>query len=332
VGHEKEQKLRVCVTGVTGTFGREFTRRMLATQLCERLVGISRDELKQSELYDQYGAANPLRLFLGDVRDERRMQEAFKGVDTVVHAAALKRVDAGAYNPVEMTRTNIDGTVNVIRAAAACGVRKVLVISSDKACEPLNIYGATKLMAEQMAVSMNAHVLPQGTRVAALRYGNVLGSRGSVAHIWRRQAALGAPLTVTSTDMTRFVLTIEQAVSYAFEAMTDMEGGEVFVPILPSARMLDLAEAVVGEPREYRVTGLRDGGEKLAEALLTVEEPWRTVRRGDRFYVVTPSVAPWRNGGWWGERVDAKLRYVSDGSHGWATVDQLKRLVKEAGL
>jgi UDP-N-acetylglucosamine 4,6-dehydratase len=325
--------LRIAVTGITGSFGSAFARRVLTMDGfgIDRFVGISRDELKQSEMAEQYKDAHTFKLFLGDVRDEMRMREAFHGIDVVVHAAALKRVDACAYNPREMMKTNVDGTANVVSAAAHEGVARVLVISSDKACEPLNIYGASKLMAEQIAVSMNASVYPRGTRVSALRYGNVIGSRGSVAHIWRAQHALGQPLSITHRDMTRFVLTLDQAVGYAMKAIQQMEGGEIFVPILPSAKLPDFAAAIVGGTPKFNVVGLRDGGEKFAEALLTVEEPSRTVKRNG-FYVVTPSPMSWRPGGWKGDKVDPKLRYISDGSHGWATPQELRRLVKEAGL
>lgn len=322
--------MRIAVTGITGTFGRAFAARVLREAFLERLVGVSRDELKQSELAEQYGSATPLRLFLGDVRDEHRMAEAFHHCDVVVHAAALKRVDSASYNPTELVQTNVTGTHNVIRAACRAGVGRVLVVSSDKAVMPLNIYGASKMMAEQFAVSMNTHVHPKGTRVAALRYGNVLHSRGSVTHIWQRQVAAGEPLTLTHRDMSRFVLTIGAAVEFALSAIRDMEGGEIYVPVLPSVKLSVMADALAGRKYPRREVGLRAGGEKLAEALLSNEEPSHTVRRGP-FYVVTPHVCSWRTAPWQGEAVPPDLEYVSNGSHGWLSVESMKAMMQESG-
>lgn len=323
--------MKLAVTGITGTFGRAFATRILREALCERLVGVSRDELKQSEMAAAHADAPALRLFLGDVRDERRMEEAFHHCEVVVHAAALKRVDSCSYNPAELTQTNVQGTLNVIRAAASAGVSRVLLISSDKACSPLNIYGSSKQMAEQIAVNMNTHVQPRGTRVSVLRYGNVLGSRGSVIPFWRRQIEAGDPLTMTDARMMRFVLTIDRAIDLALAAVKRMEGGEIFVPILPTAKLTDIATAVAGPKYPRRFTGLRAGGEKLQEALLTEEEPWRTVKAGD-FLLVEPSVHAWRSGGWHGDRLDPATRYLSDGTFGWATVPQLKTLLREASV
>jgi UDP-N-acetylglucosamine 4,6-dehydratase len=301
---------------------------VLTYGLAERLVGISRDELKQADVAEEFAAHPQLRLFLGDVRDQARMEEALHGCDTVVHAAALKRVDAVAYNPGEVLLTNVLGTQRVIRAATAAGVARVLLVSSDKAVAPANMYGASKLMAEYVAVSMNATSYPRGTAISVLRYGNVLGSRGSVVHTWRRQAATGGPLAMTDARMTRFVLTLGQAVGFALRALALMDGGEIFVPVLPSARLTDLAEAVAPGVATTAV-GLRPGGEKLAEALLAGDEPART-RRRDEFYVVIPPVCSWRADGLWpGVPVDPGLVYVSDGSHGWIGTAALQVLLRE---
>jgi UDP-N-acetylglucosamine 4,6-dehydratase len=321
--------MRVAVTGITGTFGRAFTRRVLGDGLVERLVGLSRDELKQADMAEAHATDEPLRLFLGDVRDLDRLREAFYHCDTVVHAAALKRVDAIAYNPGEVIKTNVIGTENVIRAAVAAKVRNVLVISSDKAVSPLNIYGSSKSLAEQIAVHSNTWAHPQGTRVAALRYGNVLGSRGSVVHLWRRQAEADKPLTLTDRRMTRFLLTIQTGVQLALDALSKMHGGEVFVPVLPSAKMVDLARAIGGPDGQVVETGLRAGGEKLAEALLSDDEPARSLHVGN-FYVVRPHVQTWSVPSWRGDSLPAGYRYVSDGSHGWLSVDDIGRMLKEA--
>ena len=323
--------MRVAVTGITGTFGRAFARHVLAHGLVERLVGVSRDELKQADMAADHVDDAPLRLFLGDVRDEARMADAFYGCDAVVHAAALKRVDAVAYNPSEVIKTNVDGTQNVIRAALTAHVGRVLVISSDKAVAPVNLYGTSKLMAEHVAVHANSYAHPRGTRVAVLRYGNVLGSRGSVVYVWKRQAEASLPLTITDFRMARFMLTIETAVKLALDAVAQMHGGEVFVPVLPTARMVDVARAIGGDECEMREVGLRPGGEKLAEALLSDEEPVRTLRVG-QFYVVRPHVQSWGVPSWRGDALSPEFRYVSDGAQGLMTQEEIGNMLAEAGL
>ena len=332
----------VLITGGTGTFGRAFIRRAL-TQPWSRVISYSRDEMKASALTDEFGHAAPFKAFLGDVRDRERLAVALRGVDTVIHAAALKRVDQGAYSPSEILKTNITGTCNVVDEAIRAGVRHVVVISSDKAVHPTNIYGATKYCAETYAIQANSYAASTGTRIAAVRYGNVLGSRGSVPHIWRRQLAAGQPMTLTDPRMTRFVMTIEQAVALVQTALDHMQGGEVFVPILPSATMRDLAAAVFqrmyretafnGE-QYLRVTGLRPGGEKLAESLLNEEEPVRTRRvSSDRhprdYYIVTPSCHDWTSKSWddTGTAVDPSLTYRSDVNDLWLTPSDLLLLL-----
>jgi UDP-N-acetylglucosamine 4,6-dehydratase len=338
----------ILVTGGTGTFGRAFIRRALAGSvrvaherpdagaLWDRVISYSRDEVKASAMHDEFGHYGAFRAFLGDVRDRDRLAHAFRGVDTVVHAAALKRVDVAAYSPSEIYETNITGTMNVVTEAIEAGVRRVVVISSDKAVAPTNIYGASKYCAECYAVQANNYGHNSGTCVAAVRYGNVLASRGSVVHIWRRQLLQGRPLTVTSPQMTRFIMTIEQAVDLVLHAMAETRGGEVFVPLLPSARMIDLAQAVhdhanlsEGGALGYTVTGLRPGGEKMAEALLNEEEPSRT-RRVDGHYVVLPSHHDWTERHWWqdhGSAVDPAFTYRSDVNDRWLTPGDLRQLL-----
>jgi UDP-N-acetylglucosamine 4,6-dehydratase len=268
---------RVLVTGGTGTFGRAFIRRLLRDQLAEAVVSYSRDEQKVAALYAEFGHERPFKAFLGDIRDTTRLGLALRGVDTVVHAAALKRVDVGAYSPSELIATNINGTMNLINAAIHAGVSKVVVLSSDKAVAPINLYGATKYCAETYAVQANSYRRDDVPRIAAVRYGNILGSRGSVIGIWREQAAAQRRLTLTHPDMTRFIMTIEQAADLVLFAIDKMLGGEVFLPRLPSAYMVDLARAVVPHA-DIEFTGLRPGGEKMAERLLNDEEVRRTVR------------------------------------------------------
>jgi UDP-N-acetylglucosamine 4,6-dehydratase len=316
----------ILVTGATGTFGRAFIRRVLQDRLWDRVVAYSRDEVKQAALFDEFGVDGP-RLFLGDVRDGVRLGLAMRGIDTVVHAAALKRVDVGAYSPSELIATNVIGTMNVVNAAIAAGVRRVVVISSDKACAATNMYGATKFCGETYAVQSNAYGYPSGTLVAAVRYGNILGSRGSVVHTWRRQVERGEPLTVTSRAMTRFVMTIEAACDLVLFAVEHMRGGEVFVPVLPSAKVVDLAYAVAGM-RGYPLVdvAVRPGGEKLAESLLNEEEPSRTVRLGPH-YAISPSHHEWTSEPWPGDPVPPSLSYRSDTNDWWLDWQGLAKLI-----
>lgn len=305
-----------------------------------RIVALSRDEVKSGDLADRLGAAVPgLRCMLGDVRDPERLEEVFRGCDAVIHAAALKRISHSVYSPGEMVKTNIQGTINVIQAAAAVGVARVLVVSSDKCAEPVNLYGVTKCAAECYAVQSNSYTWPRGTRVGVVRYGNVLGSRGSVVGIWREQLRRGEPLTITDPAMTRFIITLPQAAAFCLAALADMEGGEVFVPRLPAARIADLADAVEfewygravvkGDPRWSReLTGLRPGGEKLHEALLTREEPTRTWWDGARM-VILPGHHSWREDWKLPEGQKVAGPYTSDAPDRWLGVEELVAMLKE---
>lgn len=300
------------ITGVTGTLGRALLRHCCADARWARIVGFSRDEWKQSQVAAEFGSDGPLRLFLGDVRDAARLALAFRGVDVVVHAAALKRIDAGTYSPSEMIATNILGTLNVVNAAIQAGVRRVVVVSSDKSVCATNLYGSTKFCAESYAVQANSYGYPTGTLVAAVRYGNVLGSRGSVVNRWREQAAAGLPLDLTDERMTRFIMTIQQAVTLVLFAVDRMRGGEVFVPLLRSARMADLAHAVAPDSPIVPV-GLRPGGEKIAETLINGEEMYRTRRVSDDYFAIVPSYHAWTDGDpWGGTAVDPAGVYQSD--------------------
>jgi UDP-N-acetylglucosamine 4,6-dehydratase len=287
----------------------------------ERLVVLSRDELKQAQMRERFPDPR-LLFFLGDVRDLSRLMLAFYGIDTVIHAAALKRVDATANDPIELKQTNIDGTMNVLRAALSKGVQRVLLISSDKACMPTNAYGASKFMAEQLVVNFNVYGAPQGCVSSAIRYGNCLGSRGSVVHTWRGQ---GDVLTLTEPGMTRFIVTMNQAVEFITGAIDAMEGGEVFVPYrLPAVQMEDLAWAVCSGA-QFVYAGLRPGGEKRHESLLSAEESTRTVEPG----ILLPHLSTWRAKSQWeheplvgpGEVNSAQARRLS--------VEELKRLLKD---
>ena len=284
--------MRIVVTGGTGSLGRALLRRI--AELYPRDVGVmfSRDELKQAQVMESLGYPDNIRPALGDVRDLDRLMVAFRGADVVIHAAALKRVDAVASHADETVKTNILGTMNVCRAAMERGVGRVLLISSDKAVLPTNSYGASKQMAEWVATGFNTYAVPQGTRISSIRYGNVLGSRGSVVHIWRRAMEAGHPLKLTDPDATRFVITMDQALEAISEALETMQGGEIFVPRLPWCYVSDIGVAMGAA--SFQVVGLRAGGEKVNEQLLSDEERTRCSET-DRSYVVLPHARSW---GW----------------------------------
>jgi UDP-N-acetylglucosamine 4,6-dehydratase len=260
----------VLVTGGTGSFGRAFIQRALTSKVAKIIV-FSRDELKQSEMQkDQRFADARMRYFLGDVRDRERLYRAFAGVDYVVHAAALKQVVAIEYNPIEAKRTNIDGAANVVDAAIDVGVNRVIALSSDKATNPVNAYGASKLFAEKLFTAANVYSGRNGTQFACLRYGNVAGSRGSVIPFFRELSERKEPFPITHPDMTRFWFTLSGAVDLAIHALTDMSGGETYVPKLPSFKIVDLASAI-NPMNEMRIVGIRPG-EKLHEAMIGPDE------------------------------------------------------------
>jgi UDP-N-acetylglucosamine 4,6-dehydratase/5-epimerase len=286
---------RVAITGGTGSFGQVFTRYCL-DQGAERVAIVSRDEYKQAVMAEEFQAhADRLRFFLGDVRDQQRLEQTFTGCETVVHAAALKRVQESVYSPSELIKTNILGTMNVINAATAVGVSRVLLISSDKAVEATNLYGKTKACAEDYAVQANSYTFPRGSRISVVRYGNVLNSRGSVLGIWARQVVESEKLTMTEPSMTRFLISLRQAALFVHGALWDMQGGEIFIPSLQSCTIEALADLLYpGYPRT--TTGRRPGGEKLHEVLLSQEEMLRVfwARSGpEPGFAVHPSFRSW---------------------------------------
>src|ERR1700758_409817 len=309
----------VLVTGGTGSFGKKFVEIMLKEYGPKRLVIFSRDELKQHDMRAS-GLDHPsLRYFLGDVRDESRLERAFAGISIVIHAAALKQVPACEYNPFEAIQTNILGGRNVIDAAIDQGVRRILALSTDKAVNPINLYGATKLCAEKMFVQANAYAGAQETRFSCARYGNVVGSRGSVIPVFLEQRKRGR-ITITDPRMTRFWLTLEQGVKFVIRCLEQMHGGEIFVPKIPRMRLLELAETVApGCEVEWIV--IRPG-EKLHEVLVSEDESRQTLETED-MYVIQPSHPWWKSGNW----VDAKplpegFRYSSDTNERWLTRHQ----------
>lgn len=315
----------ILITGGTGSLGKAFIRYALEHLDPERLVIFSRDELKQYETRQLFGDDPRLRWFIGDVRDIDRLRRAMHGVDYVVHAAALKQVDTAEYNPFEYVRTNVYGSQNVVDAAIDCGVKKVVALSTDKASSPINLYGATKLTADKIFISANHYAAHHETRFAVVRYGNVMGSRGSVVPFFRKLHAEGKSLPITDKRMTRFWITLDQAVRFITESFDMMNGGELFVPRIPSMRIIDLAHAVApGSP--IHEIGIRPG-EKLHEEMISPDDGARTLQLGDR-YVVQPTIASWgyvppANG----VPVPEGFCYRSDTNDLWLSVEDLQKLL-----
>lgn len=316
----------VLVTGGTGSFGRKFVEVMLRDYRPQKLVIFSRDELKQHEMRAS-GLDHPsLRYFIGDVRDAQRLCRAMAGVTVVIHAAALKQVPACEYNPFEAIQTNIMGGRNVIDAAVDRGVKRILALSTDKAVNPVNLYGATKLCAEKMFVQANAYTGGHETRFSCARYGNVVGSRGSVIPVFLEQRKQGK-ITITDPRMTRFWITLDQGVRFVIRAIEQMHGGEIFVPKIPSMRLKDLAETVAGNCQvEY--IGIRPG-EKLHEVLVSEDEARNTVEVDDMF-IIQPAHPWWKVENWkQAQPLPDGFRYASDTNSQWLTAEELGEL---AGL
>ena len=304
--------------------GFEFEGHNLA-----RVAVYSRDELKQYEMREKYGADERVRFFIGDIRDRDRLNLALHGVDYVVHAAALKQVDTAEYNPMEYVKTNILGSENVMLASIDAGVKKVVALSTDKASSPVNLYGATKLTADKLFISSNHYSYARGTKFAVVRYGNVMGSRGSVIPFFRRLAEQGEPLPITDLRMTRFWITLPQAVDFVVGAFEDMDGGELYVPRIPSMKVTDLAEAIVPGAELVEV-GIRPG-EKLHEEMISPEDARRTIRQPDR-YVVGPTLAEWTYATPNGEQVEEGFSYTSDTNDQWLSVEDIRNLLIELNL
>ena len=325
----------ILVTGGTGSFGRCFVRTLLRHAKPERLIVFSRDEQKQYEMQHdpsfQNGSA--LRYFIGDVRDERRLEMAMRGVDYVIHAAALKHVPSAEYNPFECIHTNVLGAENVVNAALRSGVERVVALSTDKAANPVNLYGASKLASDKIFVAANNLSGPNGSRFSIVRYGNVIGSRGSVVSRFQQIARERAKkVPITDLRMTRFWITLDQGVAFVLSSLDIMQGGEIFVPKIPSMKIVDLAEAIV-PGAEIEVIGVRPG-EKIHEVMITEDDARTTLELDDR-YVIQPAFA------FWGAEHDAPylaksrpvpdgFRYSSDTNDWWIDADELHKLM--AGL
>ncbi|MBM4393568.1 MAG: UDP-N-acetylglucosamine 4,6-dehydratase (inverting) [Deltaproteobacteria bacterium] len=311
------------ITGGTGSFGKVFVDTVLRETEVKKLIVFSRDELKQHEMASRL-KDDRLRFFIGDVRDVERIHRAFHGVDVVVHAAALKQVPACEYNPLEAVKTNVLGAANIINAAIDCGVKRVLALSTDKAVNPVNLYGATKLCAEKLFVQGNSYSGFDGTRFACARYGNVMGSRGSVIEVFTEQRQAGR-ITITDERMTRFWITLPQGVRFVIKCLGLMHGGEVFVPKIPSMNIMDLAQFIApGCTVEF--TGIRPG-EKLHEVLVSADEA-RLGKEFDDMFVLQPAHPWWKTENWkGGKELPDGYRYASDTNREWLSVSQLRAFV-----
>jgi UDP-N-acetylglucosamine 4,6-dehydratase len=315
----------VLITGGTGSFGKHMTKTLLNETEVRRVIVLSRDELKQFEMQREYAGEKRLRFFIGNVRERDRLLRAFDGVDLVIHAAALKQVPAAEYNPFEAIKTNILGARNVIDAAIDRGVKKVVALSTDKASSPINLYGATKLVSDKLFVSGNAYAGKRSTRFAVVRYGNVVGSRGSVVPLFRSLAATGV-IPITDDRMTRFWITLEQGVRFVINAFDEMEGGEVFVPKIPSMKVVDLAKAIA-PGAEIRIIGIRPG-EKLHEEMISETDARRTLDVGSH-YVIQPEFEWWNSAKIEGETLPEGFRYSSDNNDDWLDIPRLQAMVND---
>jgi len=311
----------VLVTGGTGSFGQAFVRKLIETDSPSRIVVFSRDELKQSEMKAALDNPPSVRFFIGDVRDLRRLTRAMRGIDYVVHAAALKQVDTAEYNPFEYVATNIGGSQNVVDASIDSGVKKVVALSTDKASSPINLYGATKLVADKVFQSANNYAGRQDTRFSVVRYGNVMGSRGSVVPYFKALAEKGHPLPITDPRMTRFWISLDQAVDFVTSSFSMMGGGEIFVPKIPSMKITDLADAIF--PGCDTVASEIRPGEKLHEEMISEDDSRRTIELEDR-YVILPTIPNWTYTGPSGTEVPDGFGYRSDTNSDWLTKEELR--------
>lgn len=314
----------ILVTGGTGSFGKNFSKIALKSDI-KKLIIFSRDELKQYEMAQEFNDPR-IRFFLGDVRDKDRLYRAFDGVDIVIHAAALKHVGACEYNPFEAIKTNIHGAQNIIEAAIDRGVQRIIALSTDKAAAPVNLYGATKLASDKLFVAANSYAGEKETKFSVVRYGNVVGSRGSVVPFFKKIKETGR-LPITDERMTRFWITLDQGVQFVLDSLERMHGGEIFVPKIPSMTVTDLAKAIAPEC-EIDVIGIRPG-EKLHEAMI-MEDDARHTKEFDTYYVIQPEFP------WWSEEYTASgkplpdgFKYTSDSNTEWLSVEELQRLVEE---
>ena len=311
----------VLITGGTGSLGNSLVEYLLNETKVRRIAIFSRDELKQQKMKISFNNNSRLRWFIGDIRDLARLKRAFHGVDFVIHAAALKQVDTGEYNPMEFIKTNILGSQNVIDAAIDAGVRRVVALSTDKASSPVNLYGATKLTADKLFTAANNYSYTYGTSFCVVRYGNVMGSRGSVIPLFRELASKGKPLPITDLRMTRFWISIEAATKFVIDSLSMMTGGELYVPRIPSMKIVDLARAISPNSELFEI-GLRPG-EKLHEEMISVDDSNRAVLFNDR-YIVMPVIAEWGYEPPNGIKMSEGSAYRSDTNDLWISESEIK--------
>ena len=315
----------ILLTGGTGSFGQKFTDIVLREHNPKAIRIFSRGELLQHEMRLKFNDDPRLRFFIGDVRDRERLYRAMNGVDVVVHAAALKQVPTAEYNPIEAVRTNINGAINLIDAAIDNGVAKIIAISTDKAVHPVNLYGATKLVMERLFIQANVYTGARESKFSCVRYGNVVGSRGSVVPLFLEQRKNGV-ITITDDKMTRFWITLEQGVRFVVSCIERMQGGEAFIPKIPSMKITELADAIAPGAKR-KVTGIRPG-EKVNEILLTEEEA-RHAREFDDYFVIEPEYPFWgKDDVTGGKPLPEGFRYTSDNNDQWLSKDALNRVVE----
>ena len=323
----------ILITGGTGSFGNKCVKTLLKKYKPNKIIIFSRDEQKQYEMSQIFSEKEypSLRYFLGDVRDRHRLERACAGVDTIIHAAAMKHVTASEYNPTECIATNVDGAQNVINAAILNNVNKVIAISTDKAANPINLYGATKLCSDKLFVAANNLAGKHKTRFSVVRYGNVLGSRGSVIPYFKKLVTEGATkLPITDINMTRFVIKLQEGVDFVLNCLPIMSGGEIFIPKLPSMKISDLVTALVGE-NNYTVIGIRPG-EKLHEVMIPREESLNCIDMKD-YYIIQPMFYWWNNEtlkkviGKTGVSVSESFKYSSDSNIDWWSVKNIKNIL-----
>lgn len=322
------QDKTVLITGGTGSFGKKFTEIILRDYQPQKLIIYSRDELKQHEMRQVFPDTDnsPLRYFIGDVRDRERLERAMNKVDIVIHAAALKQVPACEYNPLEAVKTNINGAANIIDAAINAGVKSVLALSTDKAVNPVNLYGATKLVAEKLFVQANSYSGQEGTRFSCVRYGNVVGSRGSVIPLFKQQRETGT-ITLTDERMTRFWLTLEQGVRFVIKCIELMQGGEVFIPKIPSMRVTELAD-IIAPGSERKIIGIRPG-EKLHEMLVSRDESRHTIEFDD-MYIIQPLQNWWKQPAYEDTQAMTEgAKFSSETNTWWMSSEELRQIAED---
>jgi len=328
----------ILVTGGTGSFGRTFVRMTLERYKPRKIIVFSRDEMKQEDMQREFGDHPALRFFLGDVRDKDRLKRACQGVDYLIHAAALKIVPTAEYNPFECIKTNVIGAMNVIDSAIDTGVKRVIALSTDKACNPVNLYGATKLCSDKLFIAGGAYVGDADTRFSVVRYGNVMGSRGSVIPFFQKIAASGQAIPITHPEMTRFMISLDQGVELVYTALHEGLGGEIFVKKIPSMRVIDIAEAIAPD-LPTRIVGMRPG-EKMHEQMISVEDSPHTYEFNDYFKIIPSWNVPRKNGTLVIEcestdispmkQVASGFSYSSDSNDWWLSSADLRQMLDAA--